>query len=45
LLVPRTGRHPLFAPPVTVPATADPSDQLAAFLGRSPGIAHTPGHR
>jgi uncharacterized protein (TIGR03086 family) len=45
LLVPRTDRHPLFAAPVTVPATADPSDQLAAFLGRSPGIAHTPGHR
>jgi len=45
LLVPRAGRHPLFAAPVTVPATAGPSDQLAAFLGRSPGIAHTPGHR
>jgi len=44
LLVPRAGRHPLFAAPVTVPATAGPSDQLAAFLGRSPGIAHTPGH-
>jgi uncharacterized protein (TIGR03086 family) len=36
-LVPRTGRHPLFAAPVTVPATAGPSDQLAAFLGRAPG--------
>lgn len=36
LLVPRAGRHPLFAAPVTVPATADPSDQLAAFLGRAP---------
>lgn len=36
LLVPRAGRHPLFAAPVTVPATADPSDQLAAFLGRTP---------
>ena len=35
LLVPRTGRHPLFAAPVTVPATAGPGDQLAAFLGRS----------
>ena len=35
-LVPRAGRHPLFAAPVTVPATAGPSDQLAAFLGRSP---------
>jgi uncharacterized protein (TIGR03086 family) len=36
LLVPRTGRHPLFAAPVTVPATAGPSDRLAAFLGRTP---------
>lgn len=36
LLVPRTGRHPLFAAPVTVPATAGPSDRLAAFLGRAP---------
>jgi uncharacterized protein (TIGR03086 family) len=36
LLVPPDGRHPLFAAPVTVPATAGPSDQLAAFLGRAP---------
>ena len=36
VLVPRDGRHPLFAAPVTVPATAGPSDQLAAFLGRAP---------
>jgi uncharacterized protein (TIGR03086 family) len=36
VLVPRAGRHPLFAAPVTVPATACPSDQLAAFLGRAP---------
>ena len=36
VLVPRTGRHPLFAAPVTVPATASPSDRLAAFLGRTP---------
>ncbi len=35
-LVPRTGRHPQFAAPVTVPATACPSDRLAAFLGRTP---------
>ena len=34
-LVPRTGRYPLFAAPVPVAATAGPSDQLAAFLGRS----------
>ena len=44
VLVPRTGRHPLFAEPVTVAATAGPSDRLAAFLGRSPGIAPRPGH-
>jgi len=36
LLVPPTGRHPLFAAPVTIPATAGPSDRLAAFLGRTP---------
>ena len=36
VLVPRTGRHPLFAAPVTVPVTAGPSDRLAAFLGRTP---------
>src|SRR5207342_1411872 len=35
LLVPETGRHPLFAAPVTVTPRADPSDQLAAFLGRT----------
>jgi uncharacterized protein (TIGR03086 family) len=35
VLVPRADRHPLFAVPVTVPATADPSDRLAAFLGRT----------
>jgi uncharacterized protein (TIGR03086 family) len=35
-LVPRTGRHPLFAAPVAVAATAGPSDRLAAFLGRTP---------
>jgi uncharacterized protein (TIGR03086 family) len=43
-LVPRTGRHPLFAAPVGVAATAGPGDRLAAFLGRSPGIAPMPGH-
>jgi uncharacterized protein (TIGR03086 family) len=36
LLVPCGGRHPLFAAPVTVAATATPSDRLAAFLGRRP---------
>ncbi len=36
VLVPGTGRHPLFAAPVTVAATATPSDRLAAFLGRTP---------
>ena len=37
VLVPGTGRHPLFAAAVTVAATASPSDRLAAFLGRTPG--------
>ena len=37
VLVPRTGRHPMFSAPVTVTATAGPSDRLAAFLGRCPG--------
>jgi uncharacterized protein (TIGR03086 family) len=36
LLVPSTDRHPLFAAPVSAPPEADPSDRLAAFLGRSP---------
>jgi uncharacterized protein (TIGR03086 family) len=36
LLVPGTDRRPLFAAPVPVPPKASPSDQLAAFLGRSP---------
>ena len=36
MLVPRTGRQPLFAEPVAVAATAGPSDRLAAFLGRTP---------
>jgi hypothetical protein len=36
LLVPTTGRHPLFAAPVAVAPMAGPSDQLAAFLGRAP---------
>jgi hypothetical protein len=36
VLVPGTGRHPLFAAPVTVAAPASPSDRLAAFLGRTP---------
>ena len=36
LLVPTTGRHPLFAAPVAVPPMAGPSDRLTAFLGRAP---------
>lgn len=43
-LVPRAGRPPLFAAPVTVAATARPSDRLAAYLGRSPGTAPAVGH-
>jgi uncharacterized protein (TIGR03083 family) len=37
LLVPRTGRAPLFGPPVAVPPMATPSDHLVAYLGRNPG--------
>ncbi len=44
VLVPCTGRHPLFAAPVTVAATAGPSDRLAAFLGRSPGRSAHAAH-
>ena len=36
LLIPETGRHPLFGPPVSLPAHAGPGDQLVAFLGRRP---------
>jgi uncharacterized protein (TIGR03086 family) len=36
VLVPVIGRHPLVAAPVTVAPMADPSDRLAAFLGRTP---------
>jgi uncharacterized protein (TIGR03086 family) len=39
LLVPGTDRHPLFAAPVSVPPEAGLSDQLVAFLGRSPQAA------
>jgi uncharacterized protein (TIGR03086 family) len=36
LLIPETGRHPLFSPPVTAAAEAGPGDRLVAYLGRSP---------
>jgi uncharacterized protein (TIGR03086 family) len=36
LLIPETGRHPLFDAPLTTDAQADPGDQLVAFLGRKP---------
>jgi uncharacterized protein (TIGR03086 family) len=36
LLIPDTGRHPLFGPPVTATAPASPGDRLVAFLGRKP---------
>jgi uncharacterized protein (TIGR03086 family) len=42
LLVPRDGRYPLFAPPVSVTAERSPSDQLVAFLGRTPSGSHVP---
>jgi uncharacterized protein (TIGR03086 family) len=40
LLVPDTGRHPLFSPPVKTTAQASPGERLVAFLGREP-----PHHR
>ena len=36
LLIPETGRHPLFSPPVRAAAQASPGDRLVAFLGREP---------
>jgi uncharacterized protein (TIGR03086 family) len=36
LLIPETGRHPHFSPPVRAAAQASPGDQLVAFLGRKP---------
>lgn len=41
LLVPADDRYPMFAAPVTIAATASPSDRLAAFLGRAPGRDRT----
>ncbi|HEY7259954.1 MAG TPA: TIGR03086 family metal-binding protein [Trebonia sp.] len=36
LLIPETGRHPLFSPPVIATAQAGPGDRLVAYLGRKP---------
>jgi uncharacterized protein (TIGR03086 family) len=36
LLIPETGRHPLFSPPVSATAQASPGDRLVAYLGRKP---------
>jgi uncharacterized protein (TIGR03086 family) len=36
LLIPRATRAGLFADPVQIPESADPSDRLLAFLGRQP---------
>jgi uncharacterized protein (TIGR03086 family) len=36
LLIPETGRHSLFSPPVRPAAEASPGDRLVAFLGRIP---------
>ena len=45
LLIPETGRHPLFSPPVTATAQAGPGDRLVAYLGRkSPTPPHAPDH-
>lgn len=39
LLIPEAGRYPLFSPPVTPAAQASPSDQLVAYLGRTPSTS------
>jgi hypothetical protein len=45
LLIPETGRYPLFSPPVTATAQAGPGDRLVAYLGRKPPAPpHAPGH-
>ncbi len=36
LLIPETGRHPHFSPPVTAPARVGLGDRLVAYLGRNP---------
>lgn len=36
LLIPETGRRPLFSPPVTAAARAGLGDRLVAYLGRNP---------
>ena len=38
LLIPESGRDPLFGPPVTATATAGPGDRLVAYLGRTPHV-------
>jgi uncharacterized protein (TIGR03086 family) len=42
LLIPETGRRPLFGPPVRATAQAGPGDLLVAFLGRKPPAAPLP---
>lgn len=42
LLIPETGRHPLFSPPVRPTAQASPGDRLVAFLGRKPPPSSLP---
>jgi uncharacterized protein (TIGR03086 family) len=44
VLVPALGRDPLFAAPVAVAPVADPSDRLAAFLGRSAAVRGRESH-
>ena len=39
LLIPQTGRHRLFSPPVRPAAQASPGDRLVAYLGRKPSAA------
>lgn len=39
LLIPQSGRHPLFSPPVVPSAQASPGDRLIAYLGRRPAAS------
>lgn len=43
LLIPETGRHPLFSPPVTVTTWEGPGDLLVAYLGRDPRVTERTG--
>jgi len=45
LLIPETGRHPQFSPPVIATAQAGPGDRLVAYLGRESLVARYASRR